>query len=129
MAGWQDPAEAASRAGHRRAVSGVVTRGTGTNDPAYVERQYASEFGLRARRSIYREAFSAENGAGILARHFTGVELRDATGIVTFRDAESIRSYLGSTEQLSRYADLVPELDLPLVTRHRPVVLVARKGA
>ena len=72
-------------------------------------------------------SFGAENGAELLARHFERVELRDATGTVTFADAELIRSYLGSSDRLSVYAARVPELDAPLVAHRRPVVFVADK--
>ena len=73
-------------------------------------------------------AFGAENGAEILASHFARVELRDATGIVTFPDAELIRAYLRSSERLSVYAGHVPELERPLVAHRRPVVFVANKA-
>jgi SAM-dependent methyltransferase len=74
-------------------------------------------------------SFTAENGAGILRRHFARVETRDASGTVTFRDAEQIRSYLRSSARLSDGADRVPELREPLVARRRPVVFVAEKAA
>lgn len=69
--------------------------------------------------------FRADNGAEILARHFTNVETRDGSGTVTFRKAEQIRSYLRSSERLADGADSVPELAEPLVARRRPVVFVA----
>jgi SAM-dependent methyltransferase len=71
--------------------------------------------------------FGAENGIELLARHFPRVELLDATGTVTFAGAESIRSYLRSSERLSVYVARVPELDEPLVAHRRPVVFVADK--
>lgn len=72
-------------------------------------------------------SFRAENGAEILARRFSRVEARDASGTVTFRDAEQIRSYLRSSARLSAGADRVPELTEPLIARRRPVVFVAEK--
>jgi SAM-dependent methyltransferase len=72
-------------------------------------------------------SFRAENGAEILGRHFPLVEVRDASGTVTLHDADQIRSYLGSSIGLRRWADRVPELDGPLVVRRRPVVFVATK--
>jgi len=69
--------------------------------------------------------FGAENGEELLRRHFGRVELRDATGTVTFADAEPIRAYLRSSERLSVYEPLVPDLDEPLVAHRRPVVFVA----
>jgi len=44
---------------------------------------------------------------------------------VTFAEAEQIRSYMRSSDRLAVYADLVPELDEPLVARRRPVVFAA----
>jgi ubiquinone/menaquinone biosynthesis C-methylase UbiE len=73
-------------------------------------------------------SFRGENGAQILARHFTRVETHDASGTVTFRDAEQIRSYLRSSARLSNGAERVPELTEPLVARRRPIVFVAEKA-
>jgi SAM-dependent methyltransferase len=74
--------------------------------------------------------FGAENGAEHLGRHFARVERRDATGTVTFREAEQIRSYLRSSPRLAEGANRVPdELTEPLVARRRPVVFVAEKAA
>jgi SAM-dependent methyltransferase len=69
--------------------------------------------------------FDGANGAATLARAFDSVEQRDADGTVTVRDADAIRSYLGSAELLREYSHDVPELDGPLVVRRRPVVFVA----
>jgi SAM-dependent methyltransferase len=73
-------------------------------------------------------SFRAENGAEILRQHFAHVETHDASGTVTFRDAEQIRSYLRSSARLSEGADHVPKLTEPLVARRRPVVFVAEKA-
>ncbi len=73
--------------------------------------------------------FRAENGEEILSRHFPHVEMRKANGTVTFRDAEQIRSYLGSSARLAAGANRVPDLTEPLVARRRPVVFVAEKAA
>lgn len=74
-------------------------------------------------------AFGGESGEEHLSRHFEPVERRDADGTVTFRDAETIRSYLRSSNRLARFAEKVPELTEPLVARRRPVVFVAEKAA
>jgi SAM-dependent methyltransferase len=71
--------------------------------------------------------FGAENGAELLAPYFALVELRDATGTVTFEDAEPIRAYFRSSERLSAMESHVPDLDEPLVVHRRPVVFVADK--
>ncbi len=73
--------------------------------------------------------FGAENGAELLAPYFDRVELRDATGTVTFEGAEPIRAYFESSERLSGLAAQVPELAEPLVVHRRPVVFVADKTA
>jgi SAM-dependent methyltransferase len=71
--------------------------------------------------------FRAENGAGILGRHFAHVETRDASGTVVLHDAEQIRSYLRSSARLRDGANRILEVDEPLVVRRRPVVFVAEK--
>jgi SAM-dependent methyltransferase len=73
-------------------------------------------------------SFRAEKGAEALERHFARVEMHDASGTVTFRDAEQIRSYLRSSARLADGADRVPELTEPLVARRRPVVFIATKA-
>jgi SAM-dependent methyltransferase len=72
-------------------------------------------------------SFRAETGADVLRRGFPAVETHDATGTVTFRDAEQIRSYLRSSARLADGADRVPELAEPLVATRRPFVFVAEK--
>lgn len=73
--------------------------------------------------------FGAENAADILAPHFSHVERRAASGTVTFRDSEQIRSYLRSSARLWPGADRVPDLTQPLVARRHHVVFVAEKAA
>jgi SAM-dependent methyltransferase len=73
--------------------------------------------------------FRAENGAGILGRHFAHVETRDASGTVVLHDAEQIRSYLRSSARLRDGANRILEVDEPLVVRRRPVVFVAEKAS
>lgn len=69
--------------------------------------------------------FGGENGATVLERHFSRVERRDVHGTVTLRDAETIRSYLRSSERLAAHAEKVSELEEPLVARRRQAVFVA----
>jgi ubiquinone/menaquinone biosynthesis C-methylase UbiE len=71
--------------------------------------------------------FRGETGAAILERHFARVETFDASGTVTFHDAEQIRSYLRSSARFADGVDRIPELGEPLVARRRPVVFVAEK--
>jgi SAM-dependent methyltransferase len=71
--------------------------------------------------------FDGESAEGILRRHFSTVERRDAPGTVTFHDVDLVRSYFASSERLSGALDRLPEaLDGPLVARRLPVVFVAR---
>ena len=70
-----------------------------------------------------------ENGEEILSKHFLHVETRTASGTVTFREAEQIRSYLRSSARMAVGADHVPDLTEPLVARRRPIVFVAEKAA
>ena len=72
--------------------------------------------------------FHADNGAEILGRHFAAVERRDAFGVVTFDDIETVRAYLGSSRHLASGLDVLPgSLDEPVVARRRPTVFVATK--
>jgi ubiquinone/menaquinone biosynthesis C-methylase UbiE len=73
--------------------------------------------------------FDGDTGEKILARHFARVERRDAEGTVTLRDADTIRSYLRSSERLARYAEGLPELDEPLVARRRQAIFVAETAS
>src|SRR5262249_27834584 len=73
--------------------------------------------------------FGGENGAALLAPHFSRVEARDGTGTVVFRSADSIRSYLSSSARLPAYAGGVRALDEPLTAHRRCVVFVADKGS
>jgi SAM-dependent methyltransferase len=72
-------------------------------------------------------SFRGETGAAILERHFARVQTHDASGTVTFRDAQQIRSYLRSSARLAEGVDRVSELEEPLVARRRTVVFVAEK--
>jgi SAM-dependent methyltransferase len=75
-------------------------------------------------------AFSAENGADALRRHFAHVEMRDARGTVTIRDRDAIVRYIGSMEAWNHLADRVPDtIALPVVARRANVVFVADKAS
>lgn len=73
-------------------------------------------------------SFGGENGEELLSPHFARVEQRQANGTVTVRDAETIRAYLRSAEQLAPFADRVPDLEEPLIARRRQAVFVATKA-
>jgi ubiquinone/menaquinone biosynthesis C-methylase UbiE len=72
-------------------------------------------------------SFRSENGEGVLRRRFGRVERRDGSGTVTLQDAESVRTYLGSSVRGRPYVESVPELTAPLVARRRTTVFVADK--
>ena len=95
-----------------------------TNWSDHLQEMYA----LAGLEGVFADlTFRGEQGAAILERHFARVEIQDASGTVTFHDAEQVRSYLRSSARLAEGADRVPELAEPLVARRRPVVFVAEK--
>jgi SAM-dependent methyltransferase len=71
-------------------------------------------------------AFDDENGPPVLARHFSHVEERDASGWIAFPDREALESYVKATRTLWS-ADLPADFDGPLRVRRAPVVYVATK--
>jgi SAM-dependent methyltransferase len=71
-------------------------------------------------------SFSSENGGKVLARHFAGVERRDADGWVTIRHDGAIWAYLRSLSAVEP-PDELPQHDLPLRVRCRSSVFVATK--
>ena len=74
-------------------------------------------------------SFRRETGAAALEPHFARVERRDVDGWVTFPDADTVRSYIGSSIVRRHLAERVPELDRPLRARRRASVFVAEKAA
>ena len=75
---------------------------------------------------FFRGLNSAENGERALRRHFTDVELRDASGTVEIESRDAVVRYLGSTEQWRSLAEHVPDsLDVPFTARRSNVVFVA----
>lgn len=71
--------------------------------------------------------FRGEDAEGFLRAHFVDVEVRDATGDVTFPDHDAVASYVRASSALFGGVLDVPPLDTPLVVRRRPVVFVATK--
>jgi SAM-dependent methyltransferase len=73
-------------------------------------------------------AFGAENGAEILARHFSAIEMRDSGGTVEVQSREAVVRYLGSSETWLPLVECVPpHIDAPFVARRSNVVFVATK--
>jgi ubiquinone/menaquinone biosynthesis C-methylase UbiE len=67
--------------------------------------------------------FTVESAGEILRRHFNQVEQRDVFGTVTFHDREEAYEYLAATWSAGM-ADLLPDLDGPLVASRRLAVFV-----
>jgi SAM-dependent methyltransferase len=85
--------------------------------------------GAEQARLARHMAFSAENGADELAKHFGKVETRDAGGTVSIPDVDAIVRYLRSAETWAPFAELVPEsVETPFVARRSNVVFVAEKA-
>ena len=74
-------------------------------------------------------AFEAENGAAALGRHFTHVEMRDASATVTIDDREAIVRYVASMQTWSHLADRVPKAFEPFAARRSNVVFVAETSS
>ena len=69
--------------------------------------------------------FFAETGEASLRPHFAHVERRDVEGPVTFATREDVRGYIASSVAHKHLADLVPELDGPLVATRVNAIFVA----
>jgi len=73
----------------------------------------------------YPLPFNAENGAGILGRHFAHVDRRDISGTVNFPDREAIRNYIASSIKGRHLVDRVPDSVGPLSATWRCCILRA----
>jgi hypothetical protein len=73
----------------------------------------------------YPLPFNAENGAGILGRHFAHVDQHDISGTVSFPDREAIRSYIASSIKGRHVVDRIPEVAGPLSATWRCCILRA----
>jgi SAM-dependent methyltransferase len=72
----------------------------------------------------FESAFSRENGADLLERHFASIERRDADGWVTFPDEETIRGYIASMVLKGQPAEPL-EVATPLRVRRSSSIFVA----
>jgi len=68
--------------------------------------------------------FHSDNGAEILQRHFQHVEEREASGTVTFVDAEAVQRYVDSLVTVS---GTVPQFEGELICSRRSTTFVAEK--
>ena len=73
-------------------------------------------------------AFSGEEGAELLGRHFERVEERDAGGTIRFPDRRSVVAYVRAAPPLGEVEDLLPDFDPPFVVRRHPTIFVAQKA-
>ena len=67
--------------------------------------------------------FTVESAGSALRRHFNHVEQRDVFGTVTFYGQEAAYEYLAATRS-AEIADLLPDLDGPLVASRRLAIFV-----
>jgi SAM-dependent methyltransferase len=74
-------------------------------------------------------AFSGDNGAELLRRHFARVEERDAGGTIRFPDRAAVLAYVEASRTLFSARPEVPDVDCPFVVTRRPVIFVAEKAA
>ena len=68
--------------------------------------------------------FHSDNGAEILQRHFQHVDEREASGTVTFADAEAVQRYVDSLVTVS---GTVPQFEGELICSRRSTIFVAEK--
>jgi SAM-dependent methyltransferase len=68
-------------------------------------------------------SFTVERAPAALRRHFRRVEQRDVFGTVTFPDREAAYEYVANT-RTTEVAELLPDLDRPLVVSRRLAVFV-----
>lgn len=68
-------------------------------------------------------AFTVESAGAALRRHFDHVEQRDVFGTVTFHGRQAAYEYIAATRS-AEVADLLPDLDGPLVASRRLAVFV-----
>ena len=74
-------------------------------------------------------AFSGENAAELLSRHFDAVEELDAAGTIRFPDRDAVLSYLRASITLKGVEARLPDFEPPFVVRRHPTILVAEKAA
>ena len=77
--------------------------------------------------SVGELAFSSENGAEALRRHFARVERRDAEGTVVFPDRDSLHAYLRSLIRGPELAERLPAFDGEFRARSRQSIFVCDK--
>jgi len=71
--------------------------------------------------------FTAENGAGVLGRHFSRVERRDVEAALVFPDRGAVQRYIDSSFFAAAVEKRVPEVPEPFRVRTVQAVFVAEK--
>jgi SAM-dependent methyltransferase len=84
---------------------------------------------IGAGHAFVDSSFSGENGAEVLARHFDGVQRRDAAGTATFGDTAAVASYVQAIMVAAAVAGDPYAVQVPLVARRHSAVFVAEKAA
>ncbi len=79
-------------------------------------------------KSVEARHFFTEDGVALLQEHFAAVTRIDLESPMIFRDTASVRGYVSSSIAHKHLAELVPELDAPLVATRRATIFVARKA-
>jgi SAM-dependent methyltransferase len=79
-----------------------------------------------ARKGWWERVFTRENGATVLARHFSSVERRDVDGWTTIDSDDAVWAYLRSLSTVEPPDELPPH-ELPLKVRTASTVFVATK--
>jgi ubiquinone/menaquinone biosynthesis C-methylase UbiE len=74
----------------------------------------------------FRTTFDAEDAEQLLARHFSRIESREATGNLTFSSRDEAQRFIDSTVIFAGCK--LPPFDGPLRARRTPVVFIAHKS-
>ncbi|HVN61473.1 MAG TPA: class I SAM-dependent methyltransferase [Gaiellaceae bacterium] len=82
-------------------------------------------WGRFGRHAVRTHSFNAENGLGVLQRHFARVERRDVEGTVTFADWEATRRYVAASVTRADLVERLEPFDGPLVCTRLVAVFVA----
>lgn len=78
-------------------------------------------------RAAEPSRFFVENGESWLRLYFSGVDVRSVESAVAFPDTDAVRRYIAASIAHEHLADLVPELEGPLVATRRSAIFVAEK--
>ena len=74
-------------------------------------------------------AFSGDNGAELLRKHFADVDEFDAGGTIRFPDRDAVVSYLRASITLKGVEERLPSFEPPFIVRRHPTIFVAEKAS